>query len=97
MPIFVIQINVVIKNKPGMMMTHHVFRSSALLANESILPQETTSTGSPKPRKLSVDSMDMLVLILDTTTNMIADTKLGTRCFFITCPKLLPIHLAAST
>ena len=91
------QINVVIKNRPGMMMTHHVFSSNALFASESILPQETTSTGSPNPIKLSVDSMDILVLILDTTTNMIADTKLGIKCFFMTCPKLLPIHLAAST
>jgi hypothetical protein len=52
---------------------------SALFASESILPQETTSAGSPRPRKLKVDSMVIQLLTEEITTNMIAETKFGIR------------------
>ena len=52
---------------------------SALFASESILPQETTFAGSPRPRKLNVDSMVIQLLIEEITTNMIAETKFGIR------------------
>lgn len=45
-----------------------------------MLPHESTSTGRPSPRKLKVASIAMLVLMLEMTTNMIADTKFGMRC-----------------
>ena len=78
-------------------MTHQVFMISARLARDSMLPQDSTSTGSPSPRKLSVDSMVIHVLILETTANITADNTLGIRCRHITYRKLPPVHLAYST
>ena len=60
-------------------MTHHVFMISALFASESILPQEITVIGRPRPRKLRVDSIVIQLLMDDTMTNMTAEIKFGTR------------------
>ena len=46
---------------------------SALFASESILPQETTSAGSPRPRKLNVDSMVIQLLIEEITTTIVIE------------------------
>lgn len=70
---------VVTRNKPGNITTHQVSRSRALFAKDNILPQEIVVTGSPNPRKLSVDSMIMQELIDETNTNMMAETRFGTR------------------
>ena len=72
-------IKVMTRKTPGITITHQVFMISALFASESILPQETTSAGSPRPRKLNVDSMVIQLLIEEITTNMIAETKFGIR------------------
>ena len=72
--------SVTTRKTPGMRMTHHELRRSARSANANMLPHESTSTGRPSPRKLKVASIAMLVLMLEMTTNMIADTKFGMRC-----------------
>ena len=72
-------IKVMTRKTPGITITHQVFMISALFASESILPQEITSAGSPRPRKLYVDSMVIQLLIEEITTNMIAETKFGIR------------------
>ena len=53
--------------------------SNAFSARDSMLPHEITSTGSPIPMKLSVDSAAMAVRIFMTTMNMIEDIKFGAR------------------
>ena len=49
------------------------------------------STGSPIPRKLSVDSATIAERMFMTTMNMMVLMKLGARCFIRMCMKLPPI------
>ena len=77
-------------------MTHQVFRSSALSARASMLPSDTTSTGSPRPMKLRVASMIMPVLTLDTIMNSTADITLGMRCLRRIRKNDAPMQRAAS-
>ena len=76
----VIQVSVAIRNAPGTMITHQVFMTSALLARDNMLPQEITSTGNPRPKKLKVDSVVIVLPTAETTTNMIAGIKFGSKC-----------------
>ena len=73
------QTNVVISTSPGMMMIHQQLVSSTSWDMDKRLPQDTVVRGSPRPRKLRVDSVIMAWPILVTTMNMIDDTKLGSR------------------
>ena len=56
-----------------------------------------TSTGSPSPRKLRVDSIDMLELMLEITTNRMEETKFGIRWRVMILGKLMPMQRAART
>jgi hypothetical protein len=73
------QIRVTIINSPGMSMTHQEFVSSARCDKLSILPQDTSSTGSPSPKKLNVDSMRIVDPILEMIINRIAGRKFGNK------------------
>ena len=61
-------------------MIHQAFVINALSDNDNRLPQEITSSGSPMPIKLNVDSVTMAERIFITTINMIAEIKFGPRC-----------------
>ena len=62
-----------------MRMIHQEFVISAFSESDSILPQDITSTGSPIPIKLKVDSETMAFLTFIITINIIDDIKFGTR------------------
>ena len=68
-----------------------------ILCSESTLPHEITSTGSPIPMKLKVDSATIAALTFMTTINIIDGIKFGTRCLRSMYPKPPPIHFAAMT
>lgn len=87
----------VTRNTPGITMIHHAPRFSACWDSVSILPQEMTSSGSPMPRKLRVDSAAMAVDTLITTMNRMDDRKLGARCRHSTRPKPPPMQRQAMT
>ena len=89
------QSRAVTRNRPGMRNTHQVLSSRALSARASMLPQESSSTGRPRPRKLRVDSMAMLVLTAEMTTKRMAETTLGTRWRRMIQPKLPPMQREA--
>ena len=72
-------------------MIHHEPVRSAFSESDSILPHVMISTGSPIPRKLSVDSATIAERIFMTTMNMMVLMKLGARCFIMMCMKLPPI------
>ena len=61
-------------------MIHHVPPSRERSDNDSILPHEMISSGSPIPIKLSVDSAAMAFRIFMTIINMMEEIKLGVRC-----------------
>jgi hypothetical protein len=84
-------------NKPGITITHQVFIRSARFARESILPHDIISSGSPRPRKLSVDSIVIHELTLEITTNIIAGIIFGRRWAKTRCRNEEPIAFAAST
>ena len=96
-PILVRQRSVTTKKTPGTRIIHQELVISAFSANESILPHEITSNGSPIPIKLSVDSDMIALLTFIITINMIEETKFGVRCFQRIWKKLPPIHLEAMT
>lgn len=75
---------VTIRNAPGIRMIHQEFDRSAFSDRESILPQVITSTGSPIPMKLNVDSAMIALLTFITTINIIEDMKFGVKCFHST-------------
>ena len=79
-PISVIQISVITMKMPGIISIHHAPESIARCDSDIRLPHETTSEGSPSPRKLSVASIDMAPPILVTIMNITADMKFGIRC-----------------
>ena len=80
-PILVMLESVAIKNKPGISMIHHAPLSSERSALDSMLPHEMTSSGRPRPIKLSVDSAAIAFRIFITAINKIEETKFGARCF----------------
>ena len=96
-PILVMHNSVTTRKTPGSRIIHQAPVSSAFSDSDSILPHEITSSGSPIPMKLNVDSSTIALRIFMTTINMIDEAKLGVRCFHKTCQKLPPIHLAAMT
>ena len=55
--------------------------SSAFSDRDSMLPQDTVSSGRPRPIKLSVDSDTMAPRTFMTTMNSIDGRKLGSRWF----------------
>jgi len=61
-------------------MIHQLPVSSAFSESDSMLPQDTTSSGSPSPRKLSVDSARIAPRTFIITMNRIDGRKLGARC-----------------
>ena len=71
--------SVITKKRPGITMTHQVFRINALFAKESMLPHDKVSIGSPNPKKLRVDSMIMQLLILDIIMNIMVGKKFGIK------------------
>ena len=62
-------------------MIHQEFVISAFSERDSMLPQDITSTGSPIPIKLSVDSEIIALLTFMITMNIMEDIKFGARCF----------------
>ena len=82
---------------PGITTAHQLFVSSACCASESMLPHEMTSSGRPRPRKLSVDSARIALCTFMTTMKRIAERKFGARCSHRTWKNPPPMHRAAST
>lgn len=97
LPIFVMLDSVAIKNIPGINIVHHAPPSSERSAFDSMLPHEMTSSGSPIPIKLSVDSAAIAFRIFITAINRIEEIKFGARCFRNIWKKPPPMHLAAIT
>ena len=62
-------------------MIHQEFVIRAFSERDSILPQETISSGRPIPIKLRVDYDMIAVLTFIITINIIEDIKFGARCF----------------
>src|SRR5215475_9202850 len=82
--------------RPGKAVNHHALGSKTRPL-ERIEPQLAAEGGTPKPRKLSVDSMR----IADATPN-VAATKIGASVLGRTCRKIVllsraPKALAATT
>lgn len=77
-------------------MIHQAFVINALSDNDNRLPQEITSSGSPMPIKLNVDSVTMAERIFITTINMIAEIKFGPRCRMRIWKNDPPIHFEAT-
>ena len=79
-PILVMHNSVTTRKTPGIRIIHQAPVSSAFSDSDSILPHEITSSGSPIPMKLNVDSSTIALRIFMTTINMMEDKKLGARC-----------------
>ena len=77
--IIVMQVRVTTRKTPGIIITHQVLSSRARSARDKILPQDNTSRGRPRPRKLSVDSVVIHEPTLEITTNIIAGIIFGIR------------------
>ena len=71
--------SVTTRKTPGIKIIHQAPVSSAFSDSDSILPHEITSSGSPIPMKLNVDSSTIALPIFMTTINMMQDKKLGAR------------------
>ena len=72
--------SVTTRKTPGSRIIHQAPVSGAFSDSDSILPHEITSSGSPIPMKLNVDSSTIALRIFMTTINMMEDKKLGARC-----------------
>ena len=80
LPRLVMDNSVAIRNAPGITITHHARVINAFSARDSILPKETTYSGSPMPRKLRVDSATMALRMFMTTIKRMDEKTLGVRC-----------------
>lgn len=86
-----------IRNSPGIKMTHQELVKRALVDKESIVPKDTTSVGSPIPKKLSVASIVMDNPTEETIINKTGEIKLGSKWYHKTWKKFPPMILDAKT
>ena len=78
-------------------MTHQELVKRALVDKESIVPKDTTSVGSPFPKKLSVASIVMDNPTEETIINKTGEIKLGSKWYHKTWKKFPPMILDAKT
>ena len=79
LPISVRLRSVATRNTPGMTIIHQLPVKSAFSERDSMLPHETTSSGKPSPRKLSVDYASIAPRTFMMTINKMDGKKLGAR------------------
>ena len=96
-PILVMHNSVTTRKTPGIRIIHQAPVSSAFSDSDSILPHEITSSGSPIPMKLNVDSSTIALRMFMTTIPVPCRLPCQIRLQYRQISQLLHFRLPADT